>query len=202
MERKKIKTYRETVLFLLVSFLLSCSHKPKMFQMEVSSDTTTCIIGGADSVTSILIYDVEKREDKDTIIYEIPQCNLWRTEDLPEKYKDSPIQMWTERSVYWEGVKVVNLFVTNPTDIPFTFGRDWILYKWNGEDWIIPEAFSDCGWQQDAFSTDKAPALHCFRIPVGDIYYLNKGKYRLVKTFFFWYEPNKDIKLSAEFEVE
>lgn len=33
-----------------------------------------------------------------------PECYLWYVEDLPDKYKDKPVSMWTERPVYWENV--------------------------------------------------------------------------------------------------
>ena len=80
---------------------LSCTHKRQQSQPEATPDKESAIIGGSDTVTSIQVASA----DKDTVIYDTPECFLWYVEDLPDKYKDKPVSMWTERPVYWENVR-------------------------------------------------------------------------------------------------
>lgn len=54
---------------------------------------------------------------------------LWYTKDLPEAY-NGETRLWTEYEVYTENVPVINVFVSNPTDIPLEFGRDMRFYLW------------------------------------------------------------------------
>lgn len=136
--------------------------------------------------------------DQDTIIYEMPQCALVYTQKL--KAKGSEIKMWTESKNYWENIQVINVFVENPTNTPLFFGREWYIYRWNGKSWELPKQKSSdiLVWNSDAFMIKKAPLLYCFRFPVGELYYLPKGKYRITKSFW---QNKKEIELIANFNI-
>lgn len=185
-----MKTRTIILTIMLCAFIVvSCTNKQK--QQNV-------IIGGADSTTEIVIAEDKNKPDKDTVIYEIPQCQLWYTKELTEVENNKEIRMWTERENYWENVQVINVFVANPTNVWWNFGRDWSLYVWNGTDWVVPEPKQSLSWYEDAFGVDKAPLLYCFRFPVGEYYHLPKGKYRLTKTFL---ANRKKITLTADFNI-
>ena len=66
---------------------LSCTNKRQQFQPEATPDKELAIIGGNDTVTSIQVVSA----DKDTVIYDTPECYLWYVEDLSDKYKDKPV---------------------------------------------------------------------------------------------------------------
>lgn len=175
---------------------LSCTNKRQQFQPEATPDKESAIIGGSDTVTSIQVVSA----DKDTVIYyDTPECYLWYVEDLPDKYKDKPVSMWTERPVYGENVQVINVFVANPTSISLTYGRDWVVEQWNGEKWVMAKTKGDIAWYDDGFNKQKAPLLYCFRFPVSRYYHLPKGKYRIHKSF---HAKREDMELSAEFEIK
>ncbi len=72
------------------------------------SDKELAIIGGKDTATGIQV----STADKDTIVYDTPECCLWYVEDLPDKYKGKPVSMWTEHTVYRENIQVINVFVS------------------------------------------------------------------------------------------
>lgn len=174
----------------LCTSIVGCTNKQKQ---------QNTIIGGADSPTGIAITEDSSKQDRDTIIYEIPQCQLWYTEELSEADKDGEIRMWTERKEYWEDVQVINVFVSNPTDIPINFGRRWNIYIWNGKEWACPELkVSYIAWEDDLFVQHRGMLLYCFRLPVGEYYHLPKGKYRLTKTF---HANNKEMTLTADFNI-
>lgn len=189
---------RTVILGILYLLATSCTNKQKRFPPETTQDIQQAIIGGADMITNIVIAERNNAPDYDTIIYELPQCHLWYTQPLPEKYKDEGIRMWPEYKRYWKDVQAINVFVANPADIPLDFGRHWHVYAWNGEKWISPEwKISMLVWEDDLFIGDKGMLLYCFRFPVGEYYYLPEGKYRIVKTFR---QKEKNIELAAEFE--
>lgn len=188
-------------IFLFPCLLLcgSCSNKQKKFQPEATSDNTVAIIGSSDGYINIVI---EKRHkiDKDTVIFESPNFNLWYTKELPDKYKNQGFQMWTESEAYWGNMTVINVFVTNPTNEEFWIGRDWSLHIWNGEQWCIPQEKFELNVKADAFCKKKAPLLYCFRFPIGKYYHLPKGKYRISKSFSL--QEKEEINLYAEFEIK
>lgn len=170
--------------------ILGCTNK---------QERRNTIIGGADGTAEIVIAEKSGKQDRDTVTYEIPQCRLWYTEELPEAGNDKEIRMRTERESYWEDVQVIDVFVTNPTDIPINFGRRWHIYVWNGEEWVYPELkVSHLMWEDDLFVQHRGMLLYCFRFPVGEYYHLPKGKYRLVKTFW---ANKKEITLVADFDI-
>lgn len=185
------------ILFAMLSsaVCLSCTNKRQQFQPEATPDKELAIIGGKDTVTSIEIAMV----DKDTIVYDTPECYLWYVEDLPDEYKDKPVSMWTEHPIYWENVYAINVFVANPTSVSLMYGRGWILEQWNGKEWVMAKTKGDISWFDDGFNKQKAPLLYCFRFPVGWYYHLPKGKYRIKKSFN---AQRKEIKLNAEFEIK
>lgn len=161
---------------------------------------TIGIIGGADTATEIFITDGNARADGDSLVYETPECRLWYTDKLPDGYKDTLISMWTEQPVYRKEVNDISVFVANPTDRPISYGRKWLLYRWDGKAWTIAEwKISGSSWEDDLFGTGRAPLLHCFRFPVGKYYRLTKGKYRISKSF---YTGGKLITLNAPFEIK
>ena len=190
-------TMRTIILFAILSsaVCLSCTHKWQQSQSEATPEKELAIIGGSDTVASIQIISA----DKDTVIYDTPECYLWYVEDLPDEYKDKPISMWTERPVYWEDVQTINVFVANPTSDFLMFGRGWVLEQWNGTEWAMAKTKGDISWQDDAFAKEKAPLLYCFRFPVGKYYRMKKGEYRICKSF---YAKRKKIELNAEFEIK
>ena len=98
-------------------------------------------------------------------------------------------------------VRFINVFVANPTDLPFEFGRKWNLEKLNEQGiWVSPETkYSSIIWEADLLVDDNAPLLYCFRFPVGEYYYLSKGKYRIGKSFTP--KGKSEINLYAEFEI-
>ena len=177
------------------AFCLSCTNKRQKFQPEAPPDKELAVIGGSDTVTSIQVVS----GDKDTIIYDTPECCLWYVEDLPDKYKGKPVSMWTERHVYWENVQAVNVFVANPTSTSLMYGRAWVVEQWNGKEWVMAKTKGDIVWFDDGFNNQKAPLLYCFRFPVGRYYHLPKGKYRICKSF---HAKREKIELSAEFEIK
>lgn len=190
--------------FLLPCLLLcgSCSNKQKKLQPEATNDRKVAIIGIADSSTNIMVADKNELADRDTIIYEISDCYLWYTKKLPDEYKDQNPQMWTERTTYWEDVQAINVFVANPTNSWWMFGRRWDLNVWNGKDWVFPKNKRDLFWLDDGFAISQSPLLYCFCFPVGEYYQLPKGKYRLSKGFSMNNGNDKYIDLHAEFEIK
>lgn len=193
MRMKKI-----TILLSVLACLIGgCANRQNNNDKQGESENLR--IGGADSTTQLSVTD-HPEMDSDTIIYELPQCRLWKTEELPAEYKGKPIEMWTEYKTYWEDVAVINVFVTNPTDIPLDFGRRWNLYVWKDEKYDIPELkVPYLMWEEDLFISKEAPLLYCFRFPVGEYYHLPKGKYRITKAFG---QNGKKIELHADFEVK
>ena len=182
---------KTTILFFALACALCVSCNAKKGKGKV--------IGGADGATSINVSDEEKRADHDTVTYELPECRLVSTDSLVSA-SDTAVAMETARKVYWENVRVVDLVVTNPTDVPLSFGRSWRLQVWDGEKWGYPELrVGGIVWEDDLFSVDKAPLRYCFRIPVGEYYLLPEGKYRLAKAF--WLGERKMV-LSADFEIK
>lgn len=193
----KTKTIILGTLFCLL--ISGCTSQPKQ----------SAVIGSADTETSIVLSDQETtpdchteigKTDSDTILYELPQCQLWYTKPLPEKYQDKKSRMWTEYENYWEDVQAINVFVTNPTNTPYDFGRHWNLYVWNEKEWITPPMkVSMIIWEDDLLIGDKAPLLFCFRFPIGEYYHLPKGKYRITKTFR---QKGEERELTADFTIK
>ena len=160
------------------------------------------VIGNVEDTTDILICDTSQaaNAESDTVIYELPQCQLLYSKELPDKYGEKPISMWTEYKDYCENVPFIHVFVTNPTDVPLDFGRKWNLHVWNGEKFEAPKQKPYLIiWEDDLFLSSKAPLLYRFRFPVGEYYYLPKGKYRIAKIFN---QKGKKIELHADFEIK
>ena len=187
------------LIIVFCTFIVSCSNKHKRFQPKATDDNAIAIIGSSDGSTNIVIEENNKT-DKDTVILESPNFNLWYTKELADKYKNQGFQMWTESKVYWENVAVINVFVTNPTNERFWIGRDWSLRIWNGEQWCIPQEKFELNVKADACCKKEAPLLYCFRFPIGEYYHLPKGKYRISKSFSL--QEKDEINLYAEFEIK
>lgn len=174
---------------------LSCTNKRQHSQPGTTPDKESALIRGSDTVTNIQAVAA----DKDIIIYDTPECYLWYVEDLPDKYKEKPVSMWTEHPAYRENVQVINVFVINPTSAPLMYGRGWILEQWNGKEWVTAKTKSNRFWFDDGFNKQKAPLLYCFRFPVSRYYHLPKGRYRICKSFSV---ERENIELNAEFEIK
>ena len=196
-------TMKAVFLFLTLICLLaiSCTNKQKRSRPDAASTVCTAVIGGDDTIAGITVIDKSNGQDRDTVIYELPQCWLWQTKVLPDECVGKPARMWTEYKNYWENVQVIQVFVANPDTIPFDFGRKWDLYVWKEGKYVHPEQKGNYPivWEADLFIIDKAPLLYCFRFPVGDNYYLPVGKYRITKKFG---QQGKKIELHADFEVK
>ena len=101
---------RKEIACVILILLSACVNKPGQ------EATSAAVIGGAGSMTSIVVADTYA-SFQDTVTYELRQCQLWYTKDLPEAY-NGETRLWTEYEVYTENVPVINVFVSNPTDIP------------------------------------------------------------------------------------
>lgn len=64
----------------LCTSIVSCTNKQKQ---------QNTIIGGADGTTEITIAEDNSKQDRDTLIYEIPQCQLWYTKELSVKHREN-----------------------------------------------------------------------------------------------------------------
>ncbi len=140
---------RKEIACVILILLAACVNKPGQ---PVQEATSTAVIGGADSMTSIVVADT-CASFQDTVTYELRQCQLWYTKDLPEAY-NGETRLWTEYEVYTENVPVINVFVSNPTDIPLEFGRDMRFYLWKNYKWCPPEQKDTSYtivWNSDAF---------------------------------------------------
>lgn len=187
---------RKEIACVILILLAACVNKPGQ---PVQEATSTAVIGGADSMTSIVVADT-CASFQDTVTYELRQCQLWYTKDLPEAYNEET-RLWTEYEVYTENVPVINVFVSNPTDIPLEFGRDMRFYLWKNDKWCPPEQRDTSYtivWNSDAFMIKKAPLLYCFRYKLNE-YCIPKGKYRVQKSFS---RGDEDILLTDSFEVK
>lgn len=185
------------ILPLCLLLSISCSNRQKKFQPEVTVATSVAIIGGTDAKTEIAISD---ERSKDTVNYELPECYLWYTCELP--YKNNDFRMWTEQTSYCENIQAINIFVANTTDAWWLFGRSWQLDVWNGKEWTPAKAKGDLCWFDDGFAIEKAPLLYCFHFPIGKYYQLSKGKYRFGKGFSMNKGKEKETVLYAEFEIK
>ena len=193
---------KSIILFITLSsaICISCSNKRQQLQPEATPDKEPAITGGNDTATNIRISSQDTLPDKDTIVYDIPECCLWYAKDLPDEYKDKPVSMWAEHTIYRENTQAINVFVANPTNVPLSFGRKWDIHVWNGSKWVSPKAkFSPFIWKDDEIAMPKGMLLHCFRFPVGRYYHLPKGKYRISKSF---HVKRKNIESSATFEIK
>ena len=150
---------------LLSAVCLSCTHKRQQFKAGTTPDGDLTITGVNDTVADIQVTSA----DKDTIIYDTPECCLWYVEDLPDKYKGKTVSMWVEHTVYRENTQAINVFVANPTNVPLSFGRKWDMHVWNGSKWVSPKAkFSPFIWingfprkQNSLLSSGRTMRLPC-----------------------------------------
>lgn len=194
---------RKEIACVILILLAACVNKPGQ---PVQEATSTAVIGGADSMTSIVVADT-CASFQDTVTYELRQCQLWYTKDLPEAY-NGETRLWTEYEVYTENVPVINVFVSNPTDIPLEFGRDMRFYLWKNDKWCPPEQRDTSYtivWNSDAFMIKKAPLLYCFRYKLNE-YCIPKGntvfRNHLVEVMntFFWQTVLRLNKKCVEYE--
>ena len=110
------------------------------------------------------------------------------------------ISMWTEKPVYPLNASSVDVYVWNPTSTPFSFGRRWNLEMRKEDKWVEAKCKASlilC--KDDEMSGETAPELLSFRFPVSQWYHLEKGKYRICKSFS---HEGKELALHAEFEIK
>ena len=110
------------------------------------------------------------------------------------------ISIWTEKKVYPLDVSSVDVYVWNPTSMPFSFGRRWNLEIWKKGKWVAVKCKASvilC--KDDEMSGETTPELLCFHFPVSQWYHLEKGKYRICKSFS---HDGKKLALNAEFEIK
>lgn len=110
------------------------------------------------------------------------------------------ISMWTKKNFYSLNASYIDVYVWNPTSTPFSFGRKWNLEMRKGNKWVEAKCKASlilC--KDDEMSGGTAPELLCFRFPVSQWYHLEKGKYRICKSFF---HDGKELALNAEFEIK
>ena len=110
------------------------------------------------------------------------------------------ISIWTEKKVYPLDVSSVDVYVWNPTSMPFSFGRRWNLEIWKKGKWVAVKCKASvilC--KDDKMSGETTPELLCFHFPVSQWYHLEKGKYRICKSFS---HDGKKLALNAEFEIK
>ena len=182
---------RKEIACVILILLAACVNKPGQ---PVQEATSTAVIGGADSMTSIVVADT-CASFQDTVTYELRQCQLWYTKDLPEAY-NGETRLWTEYEVYTENVPVINVFVSNPTDIPLEFGRDMRFYLWKNDKWCPPEQRDTSYtivWNSDAFMIKKAPLLYCFRYKLNE-YCIPKALVYTERELTSWGERMQMLK--------
>ena len=110
------------------------------------------------------------------------------------------ISIWTEKKVYPLDVSSVDVYVWNPTSTPFSFGRRWNLEIRKGNKWTEAKCkVSLILCKDDEMSGETTPELLCFRFPVSQWHHLEKGKYRICKSFS---HDGKELALNAEFEIK
>ena len=110
------------------------------------------------------------------------------------------ISIWAEKKVYPLNVSSVDVYVWNPTSTPFSFERRWNLEMWKEGKWVAVKCKASvilC--KDDEMSGETTPELLCFRFPVSQWYHLEKGKYRICKSFS---HDGKKLALNAEFEIK
>ena len=75
---------KSIILFITLSsaICISCSNKRQQLQPEATPDKEPAITGGNDTATNIRISSQDTLPDKDTIVYDIPECCLWYAKDL------------------------------------------------------------------------------------------------------------------------
>ncbi|EJW91193.1 hypothetical protein, secreted, partial [gut metagenome] len=116
---------------------VACTNKQKTDLPEAKSDSDVTVIGGVqnDSIGTIAQENTNLGQDRDTVIFEMPDCYLWYRKDVKNSASKQKYQLWTERKVYWQNVKVINVFMANYTDQPLAFNGEWILQQWDGKEW-------------------------------------------------------------------
>ena len=92
----------------------------------------------------------------------------------------------------------VFVIVLNPQKLPLSYGRRWILERWENNQWVRlwtkkPTVFFD-----DEIIPITPPIYYCFSCPI-KYYKTTPGKYRISTSM--WNDLEK-INLNAEFEIE
>lgn len=94
--------------------------------------------------------------------------------------------------------KEVFAIVLNPQNLPISYGRHWILEKWENNQWSILEMKEPTAFMDDEIIPITPPIYYCFSFPI-KYYKTTPGKYRVSK--YFW-NNNEKINLNAEFEIK
>ena len=177
------------VSFLLVVFSLlmtGCVHRQKDRTVDKTENQTKSL------------------KDYQPISYEMPEVGLLYSKELPDSVcnTEERYRVSTEQKCYPHNVTAIKYFVENLTNTWWMFGRGWTLQVWDGDKWCSPKQKKVLFWFDDGFAIQNAPLLYCFRIPIGEYFYLPGGKYRVGKDFGFMDEKNQNVELFAEFEIK
>ena len=97
-----------------------------------------------------------------------------------------------------DAICVSTAIVLNPQKLPLSYGRRWILERWENNQWVRlwtkkPTVFFD-----DEIIPITPPIYYCFSFPI-KYYKTTPGKYRISTSM--WNDLEK-INLNAEFEIE
>ena len=120
-------------------------------------------------------------------------CNLCSTDTLGKT-----VRMNMLHGHYTTESEEVFAIVLNPQKLPLSYGRRWILERWENNQWVRlwtkkPTVFFD-----DEIIPITPPIYYCFSFPI-KYYKTTPGKYRISTSM--WNDLEK-INLNAEFEIE
>lgn len=88
--------------------------------------------------------------------------------------------------------------VLNPQKLPLSYGRRWILERWENNQWVRLWTKKPTGFFDDEIIPITPPIYYCFSFPI-KYYKTTPGKYRI--SISLWNDMEK-INLNAEFEIE
>lgn len=120
-------------------------------------------------------------------------CNLCK-----HRYFRKTVRMNMLHGHYTTESEEVFAIVLNPQKLPLSYGRRWILERWENNQWVRlwtkkPTVFFD-----DEIIPITPPIYYCFSFPI-KYYKTTPGKYRISTSM--WNDLEK-INLNAEFEIE
>lgn len=94
--------------------------------------------------------------------------------------------------------KEVFAIVLNPQKLPISYGRSWILEKWENNQWVRLWMKEPTLFMDDEMIPITPPIYYCFSFPI-KYYKITPGKYRI--SISLW-NDREEIKLNAEFKIK
>lgn len=94
--------------------------------------------------------------------------------------------------------KEVFAIVLNPQKLPISYGRSWILEKWENNQWVRLWMKEPTLFMDDEMIPITPPIYYCFSFPI-KYYKITPGKYRI--SISLW-NDREEIKLNAEFNIK